>query len=164
MKTAVGIIDVVDAGHPALLRMWVKRQRGYRAMGYWIVESGRFTHTPTMASALDLHRNAATSVCVRQPDGHAQSSRDDPPHYLDQRQDEGNDRGDEHKLIGRDGMENPFPDRPICARRQSPSVISDGFDGARPDCTQMTRLSQDGGAGTERPHLDSCLRLATHIP
>ena len=23
-----------DTGHPALLRMWEKRQRGYRAMGY----------------------------------------------------------------------------------------------------------------------------------
>lgn len=28
------IIDFVDTGHPALLRMWEKRQRGYRAMGY----------------------------------------------------------------------------------------------------------------------------------
>lgn len=35
-KTRVRIIDFVDAGHPALLRMWEKRQRGYRAMGYWI--------------------------------------------------------------------------------------------------------------------------------
>jgi len=33
-KTDVRIIDVVDMGHPALLRMWDKRQRGYRAMGY----------------------------------------------------------------------------------------------------------------------------------
>ena len=33
-KTDVRIIDFVDAGHPALLRMWEKRQRGYRAMGY----------------------------------------------------------------------------------------------------------------------------------
>ena len=33
-KSAVRIIDFVDAGHPALLRMWDKRQRGYRAMGY----------------------------------------------------------------------------------------------------------------------------------
>jgi len=33
-KTDVRIIDFVDAGHPALLRMWGKRQRGYRAMGY----------------------------------------------------------------------------------------------------------------------------------
>jgi len=33
-KVDVRIIDFVDTGHPALLRMWVKRQRGYRAMGY----------------------------------------------------------------------------------------------------------------------------------
>jgi superfamily II DNA or RNA helicase len=33
-KTDVRIIDFVDIGHPALLRMWDKRQRGYRAMGY----------------------------------------------------------------------------------------------------------------------------------
>ena len=35
-KTDVRIIDFVDTGHPALLRMWEKRQRGYRAMGYRI--------------------------------------------------------------------------------------------------------------------------------
>jgi superfamily II DNA or RNA helicase len=35
-KTDVRIIDFVDSGHPALLRMWDKRQRGYRAMGYRI--------------------------------------------------------------------------------------------------------------------------------
>jgi hypothetical protein len=33
-KTDVRIIDFVEPGHPALLRMWEKRQRGYRAMGY----------------------------------------------------------------------------------------------------------------------------------
>ena len=33
-KTHVRIIDFVDTGHPALLRMWDKRQRGYQAMGY----------------------------------------------------------------------------------------------------------------------------------
>jgi len=33
-KTDVRIIDFVDTGHPALPRMWDKRQRGYRAMGY----------------------------------------------------------------------------------------------------------------------------------
>ena len=33
-KADVRIIDFVDTGHPALLRMWEKRQRGYRAMGY----------------------------------------------------------------------------------------------------------------------------------
>ena len=36
-KTDVRIIDFVDSGHPALLRMWEKRQRGYWAMGYRIV-------------------------------------------------------------------------------------------------------------------------------
>ena len=35
-KTDVRIIDFVDTGHPMLLRMWEKRQRGYRAMGYRI--------------------------------------------------------------------------------------------------------------------------------
>ena len=33
-KTDVRIVDFVDTGHPALLKMWDKRQRGYRAMGY----------------------------------------------------------------------------------------------------------------------------------
>jgi len=33
-KTDVRIIDFIDTGHPVLLRMWEKRQRGYRAMGY----------------------------------------------------------------------------------------------------------------------------------
>lgn len=37
-KTDVRIIDFVDSGHAALLRMWDKRQRGYRAMGYRFVE------------------------------------------------------------------------------------------------------------------------------
>jgi hypothetical protein len=32
-KSDVWIIDFVDTGHPALLWMWDKRQRGYRAMG-----------------------------------------------------------------------------------------------------------------------------------
>ncbi|NDB13913.1 MAG: hypothetical protein EBX53_05790 [Betaproteobacteria bacterium] len=35
-KTDVRIIDFVDTGHSALLRMWDKRQRGYRAMGYLV--------------------------------------------------------------------------------------------------------------------------------
>ncbi|WP_029226958.1 TOTE conflict system archaeo-eukaryotic primase domain-containing protein [Burkholderia ubonensis] len=35
-KTDVRIIDFVDAGHPALRKMWDKRQRGYRVMGYRI--------------------------------------------------------------------------------------------------------------------------------
>ena len=33
-KTHVQIVDIVDGGHPALMRMWAKRQVGYRAMGY----------------------------------------------------------------------------------------------------------------------------------
>jgi superfamily II DNA or RNA helicase len=37
-KTDVRIIDFMDTGHPALLRMWDKRERGYRAMGYRIGE------------------------------------------------------------------------------------------------------------------------------
>ncbi|POZ60083.1 TOTE conflict system archaeo-eukaryotic primase domain-containing protein [Chromobacterium alticapitis] len=35
-KTDVRIIDFIDIGHPALVRMWEKRQVGYRAMGYSI--------------------------------------------------------------------------------------------------------------------------------
>jgi superfamily II DNA or RNA helicase len=35
-KIGVRIIDFVDTGHPALLRMWKNRKRGYRAMGYRI--------------------------------------------------------------------------------------------------------------------------------
>ncbi len=38
-KAHIRIIDFIDAGHPSLLRMWDKRQRGYRAMGYRIVEA-----------------------------------------------------------------------------------------------------------------------------
>jgi superfamily II DNA or RNA helicase len=37
-KANVRIIDFVDTGHPALLRMWHKRRRGYREMGYRISE------------------------------------------------------------------------------------------------------------------------------
>ncbi len=32
-KNSVRIVDFVDEGHPALLRMWERRQRGYQAMG-----------------------------------------------------------------------------------------------------------------------------------
>lgn len=35
-KNDVKIIDFVDTGHPALLRMWKRRQQGYKAMGYRI--------------------------------------------------------------------------------------------------------------------------------
>jgi superfamily II DNA or RNA helicase len=33
-KADVKIIDFVDTGHPGLMRMWDRRQQGYRAMGY----------------------------------------------------------------------------------------------------------------------------------
>lgn len=39
-KTHLRILDFIDTGHPALLRMWDKRQRGYRAMGYRITVDG----------------------------------------------------------------------------------------------------------------------------
>jgi len=34
----VKIIDFIDTGHPVLLKMWNKCQRGYRAMAYRIAE------------------------------------------------------------------------------------------------------------------------------
>jgi superfamily II DNA or RNA helicase len=37
-KAEVRIIDFVDTGHPALMRMWDKRQQGYRVMGYRLAE------------------------------------------------------------------------------------------------------------------------------
>ncbi|HCU3384120.1 TPA: DEAD/DEAH box helicase family protein [Escherichia coli] len=39
-KSDVRIIDFVDTAYPVLLRMWDKRQRGYKAMGYRIVADG----------------------------------------------------------------------------------------------------------------------------
>jgi len=39
-KTHVQIVDFVDAGHPALMRMWAKRQVGYRAIGYRVAAAG----------------------------------------------------------------------------------------------------------------------------
>ena len=39
-KADVRIVDLVDTGHPALLRMWDKRQRGYRSMGYRFSQIG----------------------------------------------------------------------------------------------------------------------------
>ena len=38
-KASVRIIGFVDTGDPALMRMWDKRQRGYRAMGYRFAEA-----------------------------------------------------------------------------------------------------------------------------
>ena len=42
-KVDVRIYDYVDTVHPALMRMWDKRQRGYRAMGYQMSEPDRRT-------------------------------------------------------------------------------------------------------------------------
>jgi len=38
-KSDVRIYDYVDSGHPPLTRMWQKRHRGYRAMGYLIANT-----------------------------------------------------------------------------------------------------------------------------
>ncbi|MFO1206302.1 MAG: helicase-related protein [Burkholderiales bacterium] len=57
-KTDVRIIDFVDTGHAALLRMWDKRQRGYRAMGYSIrADAGA---EETVAAELPLGRALQT--------------------------------------------------------------------------------------------------------
>ncbi|WP_232924309.1 DEAD/DEAH box helicase [Pseudomonas cichorii] len=37
-KADVRVIDFVDTGNPALLRMWDKRQAGYKAMGYRLAD------------------------------------------------------------------------------------------------------------------------------
>ena len=39
-KSSVRIVDFVDEGHPALLRMWERLQRGYQAMGYRVIPQG----------------------------------------------------------------------------------------------------------------------------
>lgn len=43
-KSSVRTVDFVDEGHPALLRMWERRQRGDQAVGYRVVPqaSGHF--------------------------------------------------------------------------------------------------------------------------
>ena len=38
-KTRVRIIDWVDVGHPVLQRMWERRLRGYRTMGYALIST-----------------------------------------------------------------------------------------------------------------------------
>lgn len=40
-KTDILILDYVEADHPVLARMWEKRQRGYRAMGYEVANGQR---------------------------------------------------------------------------------------------------------------------------
>lgn len=39
-KHHVRILDFIDTGHPTLLRMWERRQRGYHAMGYRLAGGG----------------------------------------------------------------------------------------------------------------------------
>jgi superfamily II DNA or RNA helicase len=53
-KPDVRIIDFVVAGHPALLRMWDKRQRGYRAIGHRIAEA----QTVMQVMPQSIHPNA----------------------------------------------------------------------------------------------------------
>jgi len=50
-KTDVRIIDFVNTGHPALLQMWDKRQRGYRAMGYRVAAQAISDDGASSASA-----------------------------------------------------------------------------------------------------------------
>lgn len=59
-RTDVRIIDFVDAGHAAQLRMWDRRQRGFRAMGYSI----RADASPEGAveAELPLHQALLTRV------------------------------------------------------------------------------------------------------
>ncbi|RCE16545.1 hypothetical protein C6A46_20605, partial [Escherichia coli] len=40
IRRSVYAYDFVDTAYPVLLRMWDKRQRGYKAMGYRIVADG----------------------------------------------------------------------------------------------------------------------------
>lgn len=47
-KTDIQIVDFVDTGHPALVRMWQKRQQGYRAMGYRLGSSAEDGSTPQL--------------------------------------------------------------------------------------------------------------------
>jgi len=51
-KTNVRIIDFVDTGHVMLLRMWEKRQRGYRAMGYRMMTDPRASSEARLQSIL----------------------------------------------------------------------------------------------------------------
>ena len=57
-KTDVRIIDFVDTGHPVLVRMWDKRQRGYRAMGYRVAAEVISDDGTSSASAEGFHLSA----------------------------------------------------------------------------------------------------------
>lgn len=56
-KTSVRVFDFVDTGHPTLLRMWEKRQSGYKAMGYRISVVAK----DATAGAEDKHSNETTT-------------------------------------------------------------------------------------------------------
>jgi superfamily II DNA or RNA helicase len=38
-KIDIRIYDYVESGHPPLARMWKKRQKGYQAMGYRVIDA-----------------------------------------------------------------------------------------------------------------------------
>jgi superfamily II DNA or RNA helicase len=66
-KTDVRIIDFVDTSHPALLRMWDKRQRGYQAMGYKqmpIAQETAFGVTSAISHSADSRRGTDTLLSV----------------------------------------------------------------------------------------------------
>jgi superfamily II DNA or RNA helicase len=59
---------LLSTGHPALLRMWDKRQRGYRAMGYHI--------PPTAVSDnLDFETAPSDAIAMRAPKGDMKAGR-----------------------------------------------------------------------------------------
>ncbi len=90
-KTDVRIIDFVDAGHPALLRMWEKRQRGYRVMGYRIGTNIPAHELTALRSATARFRTQSTmppsrgSARVIPDDGYAGNRRLDPSGSQDSR-------------------------------------------------------------------------------
>jgi superfamily II DNA or RNA helicase len=56
-KTDILVIDFIDRSHPSLLRMWNKRQAGYKAMGYRIERMSTKTELSpesNLSSQLDL--------------------------------------------------------------------------------------------------------------
>lgn len=64
-KADVRIIDFVDTGHPALLRMWVKRQRGYRAMGYRLATRPRAVNSAICVEKIALAPSTTSSTWRR---------------------------------------------------------------------------------------------------
>jgi hypothetical protein len=54
-KTSVRIIDWLDLGHPVPQRMWERRLRGFRAMGYALISDPRSTRTPWHMSTRSIN-------------------------------------------------------------------------------------------------------------